>query len=448
MHRIPVQFLAKSGPELHYLDDRWHIYFAASDGKNENHLAYVLKSRTQDPLGEYELHGPLATGDGEDGKSPNIWAIDMTVLEHQGQRYAIWSGWDQPGSDQQYLYIAPMESPTKLAGPRVRICDNDDFVWERIQPDTSKRGLHEAPQAFQSKRQTAIIYSCGASWLPTYKLGLLELVGGDPLLPSSWTKRAKPVFEGTQETYGIGHSCFVQSRDGREWWHVFHAKRDREPGWRRAVYVQPMNVGKKGFPLFGKPVQTGEVLTRPSGDVMTRTDFSAETFEYFGHHQYLALDGQAIRLGELPEQPINDYRSGEKVIFTGSVPNDVKAEVTINFHDNLQARDAGILLRTTGASIGYDAQRGYFAGLIPRTNLVILGRTDGSNWRDLARAETTIDVDRPQQISVQIKGDRITVWHNNERKIQHTDGTYERGSLGLRVVDTDASFSDMKVTPP
>ncbi|MEZ6138166.1 MAG: hypothetical protein R3C53_25050 [Pirellulaceae bacterium] len=95
--------------------------------------------------------------------------------------------------------------------------------------------------------------------MPTYKLGLLELIGDDPLLPSSWKKRPQPVFDGTPDTYGVGHSCFVPSLDGRQWWHVFHAKRDREPGWRRAVFVQPMNVGRKGFPLFGKPVSPGEI---------------------------------------------------------------------------------------------------------------------------------------------------------------------------------------------
>ena len=226
----------------------------------------------------------------------------MTVLEHQGRRYALWSGWDKPGSDQQYLYIAPMASPTKLAGPRVRICDNDDFLWERIQPNESKRGLHEAPQVFQSDRQTAVVYSCGASWLPTYKLGLLELVGDDPLQPSSWRKRPKPVFDGTPTTYGVGHSCFVKSLDGKQWWHVFHAKRDREPGWRRAVFVQPMRVGKKGFPLFGKPTQPGVVLERPSGDVTASAAFSPESFEYFGHHQYLAIENEVIRLGKVSRQ--------------------------------------------------------------------------------------------------------------------------------------------------
>ncbi|MFG0332971.1 MAG: family 43 glycosylhydrolase, partial [Maioricimonas sp. JB049] len=253
-------------PELHFLDGRWHVYFAASDGRNENHLAWVLRSASDDPLGPYELHGPLATGDGPARRSPNVWAIDMTVLEHRGRRYAVWSGWDAPGTDRQYLYIAGMKSPTELSGRRVRICDNADFLWERVEPGREHRGLNEAPQVLKRGDRTFLVYSCGASWLPTYKLGLLELTGDDPLDPSAWTKHAEPVFAGTEETYGVGHSCFVPSPDESEWWHVFHAKRDRQPGWRRAIFVQPMQFARDGFPQFGEPVRAGEPLRRPAGE--------------------------------------------------------------------------------------------------------------------------------------------------------------------------------------
>jgi len=253
-------------PELHLVNGQWHIYFAASNGQNKNHLAYVLRAKTNDPLGEYELSGPLATGDGPDGKSPNIWAIDMTVMEHGGKRYAIWSGWDAPGTDCQFLYIAPMKNPTTLSGPRVRICSNADYPWERTEPGPKGRGLNEGPEVLKKNGRPFLIYSCGASWLPNYKLGLLELTGADPLLPQSWRKNSEPVFQSSSETYGVGHSSFVSSPDGKEMWHVFHAKRDRNPGWGRAVFLQPMTFDQAGFPYFGTPVRAGEMMKRPSGE--------------------------------------------------------------------------------------------------------------------------------------------------------------------------------------
>lgn len=256
-------------PELHAIGDRYYVYFAASDGDNANHLTYVLESKTSDPLGEYTLHGPMATGDGEDGRTPNIWSIDMTVLKYNNELFAIWSGWDKPGSDNQFLYIAPMSSPIKLAGPRVLICDNDDYLWERIEPDASQRGLNEGPEIFQANGKTSLLYSCGASWLPTYKLGRLELVKDDPLAAGAWQKLPKPAFQSTETVYGVGHSCFVRSLDEKQWWHIFHAKVGPEPGWNRALHLQPMHVTEDGTPLLGSPLDRTTPIQRPNGQSST-----------------------------------------------------------------------------------------------------------------------------------------------------------------------------------
>lgn len=441
-------------PELHRIGDRWYIYFAASDGDNANHLAYVLASDTEDPLGSYTLHGPLATGDGADGRSPNIWAIDMTVLEHERKLYAIWSGWDAPGTDQQYLYIAPMSSPTEISGPRVLMCDNDDYLWERVEPGLEHRGLAEAPEVLKTRNRTLVMYSCGASWLPTYKLGMLELTGKDPLDPKSWTKRAKPVFESTAETYGVGHSCFVKDPEGRNWWHVFHAKVDREPGWRRAIYVQPMQIGKRGYPVFGKPVAPGTILQRPRGEVRQpkalpfeaslKGKAGAEAFSYLGHNQFIDWAEDGLHLGTVPDKPINEYRSGEKVVLNGLVPDDVEAEVSIRF-ENAQSRDAGILFRCSGSSVGYDAQRGYFAGLIPRTSILVVGRMDGQNWKELARADVVLDTTQLQRLTVKAVGSRFEFAVNGEHVFACDDAMYKRGTVGLRVVNTHAVFSDFAV---
>ncbi len=445
-------------PELHKIDGRWYIYFAASDGNNENHLAYVLRSEGGDPLGPYELHGPMATGDGDDGRSPNVWAIDMTVLEHADQRYALWSGWDAPGSDQQYLYIAPMDSPIELAGPRVRICDNEDHPWERTEPGEDGRGLNEAPQVLRNGDRTFVTYSCGASWLPSYKVGLLALIGDDPLSPDAWNKRQRPRFESGDRTFGVGHSCFVRSPDDSQWWHVFHAKRDRSPGWRRAVFVQPMKFGPRGGPQFGTPVPPGQPLTRPSGEIADRIELplqidldqesDLEGWSYYGHHQFLQASAEGLHLGRIPERPVNDYRSGEKVVLQSRLPADFHAEVTIDFLGDGQSRDAGLLFRTTAASVGYDAQRGYFAGLIPRTGLAIFGLMDGRDWTEIARAPVEFDPSQPQQFGVTAVGNRITLLLDGDPILTTTESTYSEGTLGLRVVNSHARFSDVRSTTP
>jgi arylsulfatase A-like enzyme/GH43 family beta-xylosidase len=455
--RAPAQGLLSQqvwAPELHFLDGRWHIYFAASDGNNKTHRAYVLRSESEDPLGEYKLHGPFDTG--EDGRTPNLWAIDMTVLEHNGKRYAIWSGWDGPETDRQYLYIAPMKSPTELAGPRVRLCANDDFPWERTTPGKRGRGLNEGPQVLKAKNRTFVAYSCGASWLPTYKIGLLELTGLNPLYPRSWKKHPKPVFSSTEETFGVGHSCFVLSPDQSELWHVYHAKRDREAGWERSVFIQPMQIDKTGFPQFGTPVAAGTPLCKPSGESTSlqtalpvalplKSESALEGWTYYGHQQFIMPSAAGIHLGIPPENGVNEYRSGEKIMFNQQLPSDLSAQVMIDFRGDAEARDAGVLFRASGAAVGYDAQCGYFAGLIPGSNRVILGKTDGDEWMELARAPVEIDAARPQSLRVSVVGDQIEISLNGKRVIQTTDAAYGSGGIGLRVVNTHAVFSNLEV---
>ncbi|MFK8111971.1 MAG: sulfatase-like hydrolase/transferase [Rubripirellula sp.] len=436
-------------PELHFLDGKWIIYFAASDGNNKNHLAYALESKSDDPLGEYELRGPFATGESEE---QNLWAIDMTPLEHKGKRYAIWSGWDAPDSDRQFLYIAEMTSPTKLASQRVRLCSNDDHPWEFTDKGGKGRGLNEAPQVLQSADRTFLTYSCGASWLPTYKLGLLELVGDNPLDPGSWEKHRSPVFQSTKETVGVGHSCFVHSADATDWWHIFHAKIDSKPGWRRAIFAQPFKFNaKNGFPQLQKPTATGQPLPRPAGDKLSRlkTPFVSDLksgYNYYGHHQFYDLTSDGLLLGSVPVNPINAYRTGEKIVLDALAPDDFSASVMIDFAGNTKGRGAGMLFRVTGASVGYDAHRGYFVAVKPSQNAVLFGKMDGGSWQELKRVDQTLDATKKQHLQITARGPDFTVSLNGKPILSQRDGTYQRGTIGLRVVDIPATFRDLKIT--
>lgn len=441
-------------PELHWLDGRWHIYFAASNGENKNHLAYVLVSKGADPLGPYLIEGPFATGEGPDGKSPNIWAIDMTVLDHAGKRYAIWSGWDKPGTDRQFLYIAPMANPRELAGPRVLLCANDTHLWERIEEREGTRGLNEGPEVLQHGGRTFVTYSCGASWTRTYKLGMLELVGNNPLDPASWRKSPQPVFASAEPVIGVGHSTFVPSPDGRETWHVYHSKMDHREGWRRAISIQPVKFADDGLPDFGTPVAFGTPLAPPSGQKINPVrlplslglDKAADLkgFSYFGHQQYLSEQNDGVDLGAIPKHPMNEYRSGEKLVINDGEFTDIEASVRVRFIKG--RRDAGLLLRVNQPAVGFDAQQGYFAGIIPGEKRVVFGKTDGKSWKELARADVAVQENASVSLNVRAAGDEFRVSIDGREVLRAKDSTYKSGSVGLRVVDTHARFSNLRVS--
>jgi len=251
-------------PELHFLDGRCYIYVAASSGRNSTHRMIVLESATDDPLGPYAFKAELYTGDNIGTKEKSRWAVDGTVFTRNGKLYFIWSGWFNTRGNQR-LYIAPMSNPWTISGNRVRICNNNDYPWEHVGDDPQRPAYNEAPEILQHAGRTFLVYSASASWQPSYKMGLLELIGDDPLAPGAWRKYPAPVFSPTKTTFGVGHASFVKSPDGKQDWMIYHAKEERKDGWSRMIFAQPFTWTKDGFPDFGGPVARGQPLPLPSG---------------------------------------------------------------------------------------------------------------------------------------------------------------------------------------
>ncbi len=243
-------------PELHYLNGKWYIYYAAgiSGPPYTYQRTGVLESVTQNPQGAYIDKGMIYTGDNVSKKkkaSSNRWAIDMTVFEWKDELYAVWSEWEgleKTDKTQQNLYIAKMDNPWTISMNRVLI-SKPDQAWET----GGKLDLNEGPQILINNDHLFIIYSCGQSWLRTYKLAQLRLkdTEADPLDPESWIKSG-PVFTGNKEVYGVGHACFTTSPDGTENWIVYHSKSDTIPGWNRDIRLQRFTFNDDGSPDFGK----------------------------------------------------------------------------------------------------------------------------------------------------------------------------------------------------
>ena len=251
-------------PELHFIDGRWYIYYAAGESGPPyiHQKTGVLQSATDDPFSNYIDKGMLYTGDDPKMQNNNVWAIDMTVFTHQNTLYAVWSGWEKPAATDktsQHLYIAEMENPFTMKGSRVKISSPVE-KWETGGP----LDLQEGPEILQKGNNLFIIYSCRESWTIDYRMGILKLKdeGGLLLSPSNWEKSG-PVFSGL---FGTGHCSFVKSPDGREDWIIYHSKKSIKEGWQRDVRAQRFVWDNKGHPVFGEAVAAGTTLKRPSGE--------------------------------------------------------------------------------------------------------------------------------------------------------------------------------------
>ncbi len=246
-------------PELHLIDGKWFIYYAADDGKNAHHRMWVLESEGSDPRGRYRCRGRLET---------NGWAIDGTVMGlGDGRRYFVWSGWPGRRNGQQNLYLAPMKDPVTIAEPRVLLAAPDQ-AWERVEMP-----ICEGPQVLRRNGDLFIVYSASGSWTPDYCLGLLHNNTKDVLNPAAWRKHG-PVFKKTNQVWGVGHCSFVKSLCQNEDWIIYHSKSSRQPGWEdRDVHAKRFSWTSDGFPDFGDPVprsQSSPPALHPQFDAACR----------------------------------------------------------------------------------------------------------------------------------------------------------------------------------
>jgi len=268
-------------PELHYVDGRWYIYYAAGRPHSEtNSYSFqrsgVLRAKTDDPMGEWEDMGMLYTGDayqaGIVATAENTgYAIDLGVFRLNGQLYAVWSG-NPPGSGDQWLYIATMKNPYTISSSRVAI-SKPDKAWELY---TGK--LNEGPAFLKNKDKGRffVVYSCNGSWTKQYRLGYLALNDtlANPLTASNWQKSASDVFfrcdntETVDGVNGVGHCSFTISPDGTEDWIVYHVKNRNDNTWSsgRSTFIQKFTWKSDGSPDFGSPVGWGEAVALPSGE--------------------------------------------------------------------------------------------------------------------------------------------------------------------------------------
>ncbi len=218
-------------PELHNIDGRWYVYFSASDGQPGGHRTYVLVAN--DPLGPYLLLGPV--GD----PKHDVWAIDLTVFQHDGRMYGVWSGWEGPDDGfPQNLYIAPMANPWTISGER-RCLSRPEHPWEM-----SVAPVNEGPEVVRhaGSGRLFLLYAADASWTQAYKTGLLEWTGGDVADPASWRKRPRPFFTGG------GHGCVVDTPSGPRF--VHHRKVTADPGWAdREIRSAPLAWDADGYPV-------------------------------------------------------------------------------------------------------------------------------------------------------------------------------------------------------
>jgi GH43 family beta-xylosidase len=256
-------------PELHFLNGKWYIYFAADAGKNESHRIWVLEGCASSTAGSDPLECAWAMK-GKVADASEKWAIDPDVFENGGAMYLLWSGWPGNSDGTQNIYIARLSNPWTVVGKRVLI-STPRYKWEKVgerpNQDPPHVNVNEAPESLIRNGKIFVTYSASGCWTDSYAPGMLTAKQGSDLLnPKSWVKSSEPVFSSDPQAgvFAPGHNAFFQGADGKDWI-VYHA--NSRPGQgcgdARSPRAQPFGWKPDGTPDFGKPVSTDTLLPRP-----------------------------------------------------------------------------------------------------------------------------------------------------------------------------------------
>jgi GH43 family beta-xylosidase len=249
-------------PEIHFIDGKWYIYFAAAHTSETNdglfdHRMYVLENASANPLeGKWMEKGQIRT-------RWESFALDATTFEHKGTRYLVWAQKDPSIDGNSNLYISEMENPWTLRGEQVMI-STPEYDWEII-----GFKVNEGAAVLHRNGRLFISYSASATD-HHYCMGLLTADEDANLLdPASWVKSPEPVFQTCEENgqYGPGHNSFTVSPDGKTDILIYHARNYKEiegdPLYdpNRHARAQVIHWNEDGTPSFGVPVPDGRAVT-------------------------------------------------------------------------------------------------------------------------------------------------------------------------------------------
>src|ERR1700761_8469473 len=172
-------------PELHYVQNKWYMYFAADDGDNNHHRLYVIENASADPLqGEWVFKGQI-------GDATNKWAIDPSVFENKGKLYLIWAGWEGDANGEQDIYIAQMKNGYTVESERVKL-SAPTYEWEKYgdlgaNSNPPHVNVNEGPEMLKHGHRLFLVYSASGCWTDYYALGMLTADEKSNLLdPASW----------------------------------------------------------------------------------------------------------------------------------------------------------------------------------------------------------------------------------------------------------------------
>ncbi|WP_106974256.1 family 43 glycosylhydrolase [Streptomyces iakyrus] len=275
-------------PEIHFIDGKWYVYFAA--GATDDIWAirmYVLEGTGANPLtASWTEKGQIRT-------QWESFSLDATTFVVNGVRYLAWAQRDPSVNNNTDIYLAKMANPWTITGTPVML-SRPTYSWETV-----GFKVNEGPAVIQRGGKVFMTYSASATDA-NYCLGMLTASASANLLSqASWSKSPTPVFASNAATsqYGPGHNSFTVSEDGKSDILVYHDRSYKDISGdplydpNRRTRVQKVYWNADGTPDFGIPVADG----------VTPQRFSSYNFpdRFVRHYDYRArIEANVTKLAD------------------------------------------------------------------------------------------------------------------------------------------------------
>ena len=244
-------------PELHVIDGVWYIYTSTheKDTKARKHLICLVQ-KSEDLFDGFRLLGHI---------SPDYYAIDPTYYRDgaTGRDYLVASA---VLDGKQKLVITELKSP---AEPKCewRVIAEPVYDWELVYPYDGKWApINEGAYFVEKDGRLFIVYSGNGCWSDDYVMGILELVGEDPLDPDAWYKHPEPFMTRGNGCVGPGHATFFYSPSGEELWICHHCLEQSDPEFKpmpRHCHIAPVLFDAEGFPHAPHPLPVDKSFREP-----------------------------------------------------------------------------------------------------------------------------------------------------------------------------------------
>lgn len=238
-------------PELHYLEGKWYLYFAAGEIEDLWRIRpYVLECSGSNPLEDEWLERGMMQA-AEEFSFQNF-SLDMTIFTHREKHYCVWAEKVGVGKMISNLYIAALESPLKLGTKQV-LLTSPDYDWERV-----GFWVNEGPAVLCHEDKLYLTYSASETG-ECYCIGMLSIhETGELLDPQAWHKERYPVLcsDPGKGIFGPGHNSFTKAEEDGEDIMIYHARQydeilgDPLYDGNRHTYRMKVKWDHRGRPVF------------------------------------------------------------------------------------------------------------------------------------------------------------------------------------------------------